>query len=236
MTQPFLAECAAAIRAGTLRLTDKKGREIAAETLETEIVNRYIWVQAYLFNRQKGLYQHGWNPVSAAANGHYWGRGIGWLAMSMADAVGLLPESAGRERLKEMLRQLLDGMLRYQDASTGMWYNVVDKGPELPGNIPETSVTCMMAYTLIKVWNDGYAAGDHYLLNGLRAFHGALETKAYIRGGQLHVRDTYLKSGVGESDAYYCKEGYAVDEAKGVAALLMAAAEAERAADAGTGQ
>ena len=47
--------------------------------------------------------------------------------------------------------------------------------------------------------------------------------------GRIHVRDTYLKSGVGDTDGYYCAEPYTEDEAKGTAALLMAAAEIEAA-------
>lgn len=227
MTQPFLAACAVAVRKGEISLTDQKGRPVAAEALEQGIVNRYIWLQAYLYGGRKALYQHGWNVQAASGNGHSWGRGIGWLAMSMADIIQLLPEGAGRDRMILLLRQLLDGMLRYQDQDTGMWYNVVDRGPDLQGNRLETSASAMMAYTLVKAWNDGYADGDRYLLSGLKAFHGVIEEKADIRGGEMHLRDTYLKSGVGESDGYYCKEKYTTDEAKGAAALLMAAAEVE---------
>ena len=229
MTQPFLAECAASIRKGELSLKDRKGTEITAEALEEQILTRYAWIHAYLYNTEKGLYQHGWDVLSASPNGHYWGRGIGWLAMSMADVIGLLPESAGRYRMTVWLDELLDGMLDYQDPVTGMWYNVPDRGDDLPDNRTETSVTAMMAYSLIKAWNGGYAPGEHYLWRGLQAFQGVIETKSFLQDGRIHIKDTYLKSGVGETDEYYCAEGYTTDEAKGVAALLMAAVEIETA-------
>ena len=229
MTQPFLAECAASIRRGELALTDRKGRQVSAEQLEEEILNRYVWMRAYLYDPEKGLYQHGWNVTASSANGHYWGRGIGWLAMSMADVIELLPEGPGRDRMTVLLAELLDGMLAYQDPSTGMWYNVVDRGEDLPENRLETSVTAMMAYTLVKAWNIGAVTDERYLVKGLEAFHGVTEQKMYLQDGRLHVRDTYLKSGVGETDGYYCTQPYTEDEAKGTAALLMAAAEIETA-------
>ena len=236
MTQPFLAKCASLIRAGVLQLTDRKGRPVTAEALEERIIGRYAWIQSYMYDRGARLYQHGWDVQSSAGNGRYWGRGIGWLAMSMADVIGLLPDGPGKTRLQGILIQLLDGMLPYQDEASGMWYNVVNRGSDLPGNLTETSVTCMMAYALVKVWNDGYAPGNHYLLQGLRAFHGVVETKMSVRDGRIHVHDTYLKSGAGDSDEYYCKEGYTTDEAKGTAALLMAAAVIEEALSVDTGE
>lgn len=229
MTQPFLAECSAALRRGEITLTDRKGREIKADRLEAEILNRYAWLRAYLYNPEKKLYQHGWNPRTGSGNGHYWGRGIGWLAMSLADTAELMPEGPVRDRITELLRELLDGMLLYQDPATGLWYNVVDRGPELEGNRTETSVSCMMAYALVKAWNNGYVSDDRYLLCGLRAFRGVIDGKTEIRDGRIHVRDTYLKSGVGDTDEYYCKEKYTEDEAKGTAAMLMASAETEKA-------
>ena len=148
----------------------------------------------------------------------------------------ILPEGPGKERLKGILIQLLDGMLEWQDSASGMWYNVVNRGPELEGNRTETSVTCMMAYTLVKVWNGRYAPGDHYLEKGLEAFHAVIRDKAEVRDGEIHIRDIYLKSGVGDTDEYYCREGYMTDEAKGSAALIMAAAEIEKAVAAHTGE
>ena len=229
MTQPFLAECAAALRRGDITLTDRKGREVTPEKLEGEILSRYAWLRAYLYHPGKKLYRHGWNVRDASANGHYWGRGIGWLAMSLADVAELLPEGAARNRIIGLLTELLDGMLLYQDPDTGMWYNVVNRGEDLPENRTETSVTCMMAYALVKAWNNEYVTDESYLLSGLQAFRGVVENKVVIRDGSIRVLDTYQKSGVGDSDEYYCREAYTEDEAKGTAALLMASAEIEKA-------
>lgn len=236
MTQPFLALCAADIRNGQLTLTDVNRRPVAAESLEEEILHRYTWIQAYLYDSDLLLYQHGWSVSGGKGSGHFWGRGIGWLAMSMADVIEIFPDGPGKERLKGILIQLLDGMLEWQDDASGMWFNVVTQGENLPGNRTETSVTAMMAYTLVKVWNDGYAPGDHYLEKGLKAFHAVIRDKTEIRNGEIHIRDIYLKSGIGETDEYYCKDYYRTDEAKGAAALIMAAAEVEKAIAVYTGE
>lgn len=231
MAEPFLMECANAIDAGRLSLTDRDGKEVSSETIYQAVYDRFVWAADAMYDEASGLYHHGWNVSEGKGNGHFWGRGIGWYAAALVDVIEMMPEDDRKAVLIEKLPKLFDGMLNCQDADTGMWYNVVNRLGDLPGNILETSVSSMMAYSLMKAYNNGYVTDDKYGQAGLAAFNGVAVNKLSGSDGNYEVSDTYLKSGVGTTDTYYTANGYTTDEAKGVGALIMAAAAANAAAE-----
>lgn len=230
MAQPFLMECANAIDSGKLTLTDKNGQDVNSADIYKAVYNRFAWVADTMYDSTTGLYHHGWNVSGNKANGHFWGRGIGWYAVALVDVIGMMPTSY-QAQMKPYLTKLFDGMLLYQDADTGMWYNVVKRGTDLSKNILETSVSSMMAYSLMKAYNRGFVTDAKYGAAGLAAFNGVVANKVTGSEGSYKVADTYLKSGVGTTDAYYTANGYTVDEAKGTGALIMAATQANAAAE-----
>lgn len=237
MAEPFLMECANAIDAGKLTLTDKVGNAVQSSDIYESVYARFIWVADTMCDSEDtGLYNHGWNVSEGTANGYFWGRGIGWYAMALVDVIAMMPnEGSTREMRAELIKRLptlFDGMLNYQDAETGMWYNVVDADSSLSKNILETSVSSMMAYALLKAYNEGFVKKDKYGEAGLAAFNGVVANKVTGSEGSYAVKDTYLKSGVGTSNAYYTTQKYTVDEAKGTGALIMAATQANAAAEA----
>ena len=229
MAQPFLMECANAIDSGKLTLTDKNGQTVSSAGIYKAVYDRFAWVAETMYDSTTELYHHGWNVSASNANGHFWGRGIGWYAMALVDVIGMMPANY-QQQMKPYLTKLFDGMLQYQDANTGMWYNVVNRGTDLSKNILETSVSSMMAYSLMKAYNRGFVTDARYGEAGLAAFNGVVANKVTGSEGSYAVKDTYLKSGVDTTDEYYTKNGYTTDEAKGTGALIMAATQANAAA------
>lgn len=228
MAEPFLMECAKAIDSGKLALTDKSGNAVSSAGIYDAVYNRFLWVAENMYDSTTGLYHHGWNVNENKGNGHFWGRGIGWYAMALVDVIDMMPASY-QEQMKPYLTKLFDGMLQYQDTDTGMWYNVVNRGTDLSKNILETSVSSMMAYSLMKAYNKGYVTESKYGEAGVAAFNGVVANKVTGSSGSYAVKDTYLKSGVGTTDEYYTANGYTIDEAKGTGALIMAATQANAA-------
>lgn len=221
MAQPFLMECANAIDEGTLTLTDAADKAVTPAAIYEAVYNRLAWVAANMYDETTGLYHHGWNVSESKGNGHFWGRGIGWYAVALVDVIEMMPADY-RTQMIPYLTKLFDGMLNYQDAKTGMWYNVVNND-ELNGNKLETSVSAMMAYALMKAYNNGYVTDAKYGQAGLAAFNGVIANKVTGSEGSYTVADIYQKSGVGDSDKYYTQNKYVADEAKGVGPLIMAA-------------
>ena len=70
--------------------------------------------------------------------------------MALLDTLDKADASVGEpyERLKKVFVDLMDAMLKYQDAS-GMWYQVVNFGG-MEKNYLETSGSSIMAYALLK--------------------------------------------------------------------------------------
>lgn len=221
MAQPFLMECANAIDERTLTLTDAAGNAVTSAAIYEAVYNRFAWVAANMYDETTGLYHHGWNVSAGKGNGHFWGRGIGWYAVALVDVIEMMPADY-RTQMIPYLTKLFDGMLNYQDAETGMWYNVVNNDA-LSGNKLETSVSAMMAYALMKAYNNGYVTDAKYGQAGLAAFNGVIANKVTGSEGSYTVADIYQKSGVGDSDEYYTQNNYVADEAKGVGPLIMAA-------------
>ena len=223
MTQPFLMEVAE-------HASDAAG----AARIRREVTERYLWIRDNMYDPRTGLVQHGWNVFDGRGNGHFWGRSVGWLGMSLADVIEKMPEGDDRDALCGFLRQVLDGMLRWQDEKTGMWFNVITRDETLSDNRLETSVSAMMAYTYMKAYLMGIAPEEHFRDAGLRAFTGVSSRKLFGEEGSRFLTDTCLKSGAGSTDEYYVKEGYKTDEGKGIGALLFCIPCVEQILDADT--
>ena len=234
MAEPFLMAYANALENGSIT-----NNSVSASEIYKEVYERFLWVADHMYDEETGLYHHGWsvnggthkesggtyNVSANSGNGHFWGRGIGWYAVGLVEVLDRMPNATYKANLSKALEKLFDGMLKYQDSETGMWYNVVNRDDSLSNNRLETSVTSLMAYALLKAYNEGWVKKNDYAVAGLNAFNGLVSNK--YKDGKF--TDIYLKSGVGMTDEYYCGT-YAVDEAKGVGAILMAAAQANETA------
>ena len=236
MAQPFLMELANALDDGTLTNSDFQyytgtDTEISPDDIYREVIGRMVWIGENLYVPETRLYSHGWGP-EAGLNGQYWLRAVGWYAAALADVIGMLPEEyeEGRSNLVEIEKRLFDGMMEYQDGATGMWYNVINYGPELRGSVSgnelETSGTALIAYAMMKSYVEGYV-DDTYGEAGLRAFNGTVMN--YLDKNGLH--NVYISSGVETAPEGYLTKEYKTNEAKGVGPLMMAATYANAAAE-----
>ena len=206
----------------------KISSQVNPSDIYKSIYNRFEWVAENMLDKQTGLYHHGWN--GSQGNGHFWGRGIGWYAVALVEVIDMMPEGAYKQGLMDNLTVLFDGMLKYQNAATGLWYNVIIRDSSLASNKLETSVSSMMAYAMMKAYNNGWV-DESYAEAGLKAFNGVVNNQMSGSKGNYTVKDTYRSSGVCTSDEDYNKNPYVADEAKGTAALIMAATVANTAAE-----
>ena len=233
MSQPFFMELANALDDGILTAADFQeysGVVPSSEDIYSEVTDRMVWIGENLYDSDTMLYSHAWGP-EAGLNSQYWLRSVGYYAAALADVISLLPDDYYEERdcLVEIEKLLFDGMMEYQDDATGMWYNVINYGSDLSGNVAnelESSGTALMAYAMLKSYVEGYL-DDTYGEAGLRAFNGTVMNYLYDEG--LH--NVYISSGVETEPEGYLSKSYKTNEAKGVAPLMMAATYANAAAE-----
>ena len=108
-----------------------------------------------------------WHCRSAA---YYWGRGNGFAAMGLAEALTYLPEHhAGRSDITAMYGRLMDALGRLQHHS-GMLNQVLD----IPGSYLEFTATCMMGYAMARGLRMGFL-GEEFSTVVDRAWQGVAE-------------------------------------------------------------
>jgi unsaturated rhamnogalacturonyl hydrolase len=176
------------------------------------------------------LYYHAWNdaldgswrglvpptrvppPAGAKTSPVLWSRAIGWYIAGIVDVLEYLPATdPERPALRAILRNLADGLERFQDRKTGLWYQVIDvKAGPLPAtggyagerdrpaqpNWLETSASAIFAYSLAKAVRLGELPA-RYRAVATRAWNG-VKTRIDVDGsGTAHIRGTVVGLSVG---------------------------------------
>ncbi len=204
-----------------------------------DIARQFTLSESHTRDARTGLLYHAWDESKEQAwankttgtSPHVWGRAMGWYAMALVDTLPWFPaDHPGRAELINILQREAAAIARVQDAQTGLWYQVLDR-PKAPGNYFESSASCMFAYALAKGVRLGYL-DPKYQKNATRAWQGILQR--FVKAdpdGTPHLTDTVYGAGLGGtpyrdgSYEYYIHEKVGPDDAKGIGAFLLAAAE-----------
>ena len=116
---------------------------------------KYTGILAGLMLAGKIQQDHGlfWHCRSAA---YYWGRGNGFAAMGLAEALTYLPEDhAQRPAVLAMYGRLMESLRRLQHPS-GLLPQVLD----FPGSYLEFTATCMMGYAMARGLRLGFLSEE----------------------------------------------------------------------------
>lgn len=133
-----------------------------AYTIE-EAAKQTLLLAEHAYDTTLNLIYHGWDETLSAswadANGRspiVWSRGMGWYCMALVDMLDYIPEShAAHSEFVELVKGLAKGIKKYQDETTGLWFQVVDKG-HISTNWIEASGSAMFIYMLKKGVDQGY--------------------------------------------------------------------------------
>lgn len=207
-----------------------------------DIVNQFLLIAKHTHDSRTGLYYHGWDESREQRWAHpetgcspiFWGRSIGWFAMALVDVLDILPtDHPRRNELVTILKGLAESLVKYQDATTGMWYQVIDQG-EREGNWLESSASAMFAYSFARGANNGYLDGKFRTV-AERAFTGLVRSCVALDAqGFVDLHNTCAGAGLGGtpyrdgSFEYYIGVPKRTNDMKGVGPLLLAAIELER--------
>jgi unsaturated rhamnogalacturonyl hydrolase len=191
-----------------------------------------------------GLLYHGWDESkeqrwadkTTGRSPHFWGRAMGWYAMALVDALEHFPETHPRRgELIAILGRLAAAVEKYQEPKSGLWWQVLDKG-NAKGNYLEASASAMFVYSIAKAVKLGYLP-ESYMKVARKGWAGI--ERQFVEeaaGGGVNFKGTVSVAGLGGnpyrdgSYEYYLSEKVVTNDAKGVGAFLMAAAEMEAAA------
>jgi len=206
-----------------------------------DITRQILLFAHHTSDSKTGLFYHGWDesrtqkwadPMTGCS-ASFWGRAIGWYLMALVDVLDYLPPNhPDHAAVVDILQRLSAALIRYQDANTGLWYQVVDKAGR-PGNYGESSVSAMLAYGFAKGVRKGWL-GSEILLSAQRAYRGLLENQIKVDSqGMLTLQNTCGVGGLGGSPyrdgsyEYYIGEKIIPNDFKGVGSFVLAALEME---------
>ena len=204
-----------------------------------DVLLQFKNVEKHMKDAKTGLYYHGydesremyWSDPVTGCSRNFWLRSLGWFSLALTETALAADEQdkETKEYLAGLLMDLADSLSKYQD-ETGMFYQVVDHA-EAKGNYLETSGTALISYALLKAVRTGLIP-EKYAAMGERAFDGIVDKYLYVQeDGNLGLGGICLVAGLGGkthrdgSLEYYFSEPVVLNEAKGVAPLILAYTE-----------
>ncbi|WP_146901562.1 glycoside hydrolase family 88/105 protein [Adhaeribacter aerolatus] len=170
-----------------------------------------------MFNKEKGVYMHGWVQAMDEHPQFHWARANGWGVMTMVELLDVLPKDhPGYQGVLAQLQAHIKGLAAYQDG-TGFWHQLLDRND----TYLETSATAIYAYSIARAINQGYVDKLAYAPMTLLAWN-AVATKVNQSGG---VEGTCVGTGMGFDPAFYYYRPINVYAAHGYGPVLLAGAE-----------
>jgi len=204
-----------------------------------DVVNQFVIIHKHTYNPKDGLNYHGWDESKlqkwadpkTGCSPNYWGRAMGWYAMALVDVLDFIPlDHPGRGNIMNILVQVAEGIKKYQDPKTGLWFQVLDQGNR-EGNYLEATVSSMFTYTLLKASYKGYIGVDYKAI-AIKGYNGILENFIQNNGdGTISLTKCCSVAGLGGnpyrdgSYEYYINEPVRANDAKGVGPFIMASLE-----------
>ncbi len=182
-----------------------------------DAVKQVLQMASYLYVEKEELFDHGWNVTSGDYDPRfYWGRANGWVLMSMAEVLSILPENyKGRAEILHLYRSMIRSLANLQDGS-GFWYNLLDKN----NTYTETSCTAMFTFAIAKGINEGWISHVY----GPVALTGwnATQTRVLENGA---IDGTCEGTTFAHDNTYYYHRGKSIYATHGYGPVLYAGAE-----------
>lgn len=234
MTQPYQMWLDGAYMAGLLSVMYAK--RFGDNTLRDRAVKQLLLMHDHMRDEETGLYYHAWDDSKQMSwadsetglSPQFWGRGMGWYPAAVMDILEYLPEGYPEaETLKEIVREVFDAIVNYQDPVSGMWYQVLDQ-PGREGNWLESSVTQLFCYAFVKARRIG-VIGDEYDEVIKRTYRGIIDNCYLDEEGYLVIDNVCLGACVGDgSYDYYINRPRGKNDMHAIGSFCFLMAEIER--------
>lgn len=150
-----------------------------ADALE-DAVRQLELASRHLQDPKTGLFWHMWDERTGKHSDGFWGRGNGWVIISLVDTLEVLPPThPARGRLRRILQAQVRGLMPLQTPS-GMWRTVLDR----QNAYEETSATAMIVYGIAKAQQLKLIAEGHTapLRKAWAALEKQVDDKGVVRG------------------------------------------------------
>lgn len=182
-----------------------------------DAVKQALQLSQHLFVPEKGLHMHGKNLNSQDAPRFFWGRANGWIILAYCDLLDVLPKDyPGYEPVKARLQTILRGVAEYQDGTTGLWHQMLDR----TDSYLETSASAMFVYGFAHAINQAWISPTTYG-SIVQAGWNGLSTRINREG---QVEGTCVGTTFAGDQVYYYHRPASVYAMHGYGPVLLAGA------------
>lgn len=173
-----------------------------------------------LLDKESGLWVHGWDGDNknhcnfCGQNGwsknpdkrskECWGRGNGWVIVTLSEILQLLPANhPQRAKLASYLKEMIVHLPALQDSSTGHWLQLPVRKNE-SGNFIESSCTAMFAFGISNALKMNIVSGKEYQQSVDHAFYGLRKFSVReLNGPYLTTKNVCKGTCIGDKDYYF---------------------------------
>jgi unsaturated rhamnogalacturonyl hydrolase len=149
--------------------------------------------------------------------------------MGVVDVLDFLPENRPqRPAIIEIFRSMMAAIARVQDAETGVWYQVLDRGSQ-EGNYLEASGSCMFVYSTAKGVRQDYLDAE-FMDVARKGYEGIIQRFITVDDQGLVslnrvCRVAAFDHGSDGSYRYYINQPIVTNDFKGVGPFVLASVE-----------
>lgn len=236
----------------------------------SDIALQFKILNTYTYDSVKQLNYHAWAAVPTDANAfwanqaapfkgcskEFWGRSMGWMFAALVDVLEGMPKNHPDYKvLLRMCGQVAAGLKRWQDAASGVWYQLLQYDGSMVANVAgdpvtgfnkgvlpnylESSCSSMFTYAFFKASRLGFIDADVYYPVARKAYAGLLKTFITDTGTSLTLGKSCASAGLGPSsnltrsgtiNYYLCGSDVAItqNEGKAIGPFIMASLENEQ--------
>ncbi len=212
-----------------------------------DVAKQLILMDRHAYDAKTGLYYHAWDEQRAQSwanketglSPNFWSRAVGWYGMALVDSLDYFsPTHPDVEHINEILRRTADGIVRWQDPASGLWWQVTDQGNRA-GNYLESTGSSMFVYILAKGINRGYLSQEKYLPAVMQGYAGLI--RDFVRTDAdktISLTHCCEVAGLGYTNAkgrardgsfeYYVSEPVIDNDLKGIGPFILASLEVQQ--------
>lgn len=182
-----------------------------------EAAKQVLSFAAKMFNKEHGIYMHGWVEGMSVHPEFHWARANAWAFMAVAEVLEVLPDSHPlRPKILELFKAHAKGLASLQSGN-GLWHQLLDR----EDSYLETSATAIYTYAYARGVNRGWLDAKAYAPMTLLAWN-AVTTKVNVKG---QVEGTCVGTGMAFDPAFYYHRPTSPFAAHGYGPVLLAGAE-----------
>ena len=185
-----------------------------------ELVKQIELHREKLQDKDWGLWYHGWDgdyknhvtmfsqrywpDKSTGRSAEMWGRGNGWIVVTLSDALETLPKSDPYwNELAGYLKETVKHLPELQDKKTGHWYQLPVRNHD-PNNFIESSCTAMFGYGISTALRLGIVTDTSFNNSVTLAYRGLREHSIVPVGkNYLSTANVCTATCIGSKEYYF---------------------------------